>query len=196
MLVQARQLGALRAFRLRRNRHRRRHRLLYLHRIRFGLDRRRGIAQSAKRLALRHHHVADRLHAALRRRRGRAARHDEVHDLRLRRSRRSARGLRDEVSRRAPVLPLGDRDRRADGHDLFAARVSVRPGAHLVRHVARRPVAQAVLRGASEISRRRTGPPGSPVSPSEFPPASSTSEMPPTSPTSGRCSPSFWFRWE
>jgi basic amino acid/polyamine antiporter, APA family len=59
---EARQLDALRALRLRRNRHRRRHRFLYLHRIRFGLHRRRGIAQSAKRFALRHHHVAGGLH--------------------------------------------------------------------------------------------------------------------------------------
>ncbi len=52
--------------------------------------------------------------AALRRRRRRAARHDEVHDLRLRRSRRSPGRLRNEVSGRASVLPVGDRDWRAD----------------------------------------------------------------------------------
>ena len=67
------------------------------------------------------------------------------------RCRRSARGLRDEVSGRASVLPIGHRDRGVNGHDLFVARVSVRAGAHLVRHVARRLVAEAILRGAPEI---------------------------------------------
>ena len=37
------------------------------------------------------------------------------------------------------------------GHDLVAARLSVRPGPHLVRHVARRPAAETVLRRAPEI---------------------------------------------
>ncbi len=59
----ARELDALCALWLCRNRHRRRHRLLHLHRIRFGLHCRRGIAQSAKRFAFRHHHVAGRLHS-------------------------------------------------------------------------------------------------------------------------------------
>ncbi len=36
---------------------------------------------------------------------------------------RSARSLRDEISGRAPVLPLGHRDRRADRHDFVPARV-------------------------------------------------------------------------
>ena len=148
---EARELDALRAFGLCRNRHRRRDRFLHLHRIRLGLNRRGRIAQSAKRFALRHHHVADRLHAALCRRRFGAARHDEVHDLRFRRSRRRAGRLRDEVSGRASVLPLGDRDRRADGDDLVVAGVSVRAGAHLVCHVARRLAAKVILRGASEI---------------------------------------------
>ena len=36
-----------------------------------------------------------------------------------------------------PLVALHHRDRCADRHDLVAARLSVRPGAHLVRHVAR-----------------------------------------------------------
>ena len=84
MLVKPANWHALRAFGVRRNRYRGGHRFLYLHRIRFGLDRRRGIAQSAKRFALRHHHVAGGLHRALCRRGRRPARHDEVHNFRFR----------------------------------------------------------------------------------------------------------------
>ena len=66
---EARELDALRALWLFRNCDGRRDRFLYLHRIRFGFNRRRGIAQSAKRFALRHHHVADCLHSVVCRRR-------------------------------------------------------------------------------------------------------------------------------
>src|SRR5208282_2722894 len=105
----------------------------------------------AKRLAVWHHHVAGGLHSALCWRRPGAAWHDEVHDLRLWRSRRSARRLRHEVSRRAPAVPVGDRDRSANGDDLLVAGISVWPGAHLVRHVARWSFAEVVFRRASEI---------------------------------------------
>ncbi len=81
---EARELDALCALRLCRHCHRWRDRLLHLHRIRLGLNRRRGVAQSSKRLALRHHHVADCLYPALRRSGRGAAGHDEVHDLRFR----------------------------------------------------------------------------------------------------------------
>ncbi len=41
--------------------------------------------------------------------------------------------------------------RSADRHDLFVARLSVRAGTHLVRHVPRRLAAEAVLGGAPEF---------------------------------------------
>ena len=50
-----------------------------------------------------------------------------------------------------PLFALGHRDRRADGDDLVAAGLSVRPGAHLVRHVARRPVPEDVFRGSPKF---------------------------------------------
>ena len=52
---------------------------------------------------------------------------------------------------RSPVLSFGDCGGRAHGHDLVAAGLSVRTGAHLVRHVARWPAAQAVFRRASQV---------------------------------------------
>ncbi len=54
--------------------YRRLHHFLHLHRIRFGLDRRRGSAQSATRSSHRHHRDADRLHDPLHRSRRRADR--------------------------------------------------------------------------------------------------------------------------
>ena len=67
MLVNQSELEALRAFRIRRNRHRRRHRLLHLHRLRFRLHCGRGVQDSAARPAVRHHRLADRLHYPVRR---------------------------------------------------------------------------------------------------------------------------------
>ncbi len=56
------------------------------------------------------------------------------------------------------------------GNALLAAGLPVRPDAHLVRHVARRPAARASSPSCTRSSRRRTGPPGSPDSRSAFPP--------------------------
>ena len=141
---------------------------------------------SAARPAFRNHRVADHLHDSLRRRCHRAAGHDEVHDIRFRRSGGSAGGLCAEVTGRAPVLPLGDRRGRADWDDFFAAGLSVRAGAHLVCHVARRPAAQAFFRRASQDSRLHTGPPGLPALRWEFRPGWWISETPLIFPTSAR----------
>ncbi len=81
----------------------------------------------------------------------RAAWHDEVHDFRLGPGGGCPRRLRHGTTRRASVLSLRDRGGRAHGNDLLAARLSIRPGSHLVRHVARWPAAQAFLRRASQI---------------------------------------------
>ena len=62
----SRQLASLHAQRLVRRAHRRLHHLLHLHRLRFRLDRRRRMPQSAARSAHRHHRHAHRLHRALR----------------------------------------------------------------------------------------------------------------------------------
>ena len=80
--------------------------------------------------------------------------HDEVHDLRLGRSRRSPGRLRPEGARRQPLVAFHHRHRRAHRHDLVAAGLSVRPGAHLVRHVARRAFSQALLQEFIPSSRR------------------------------------------
>ncbi len=80
--------------------------------------------------------------------------------------------------------------RRPDGHDLVAARLPVRPGAGLVRDVARRPAAAPLLEGPSAASRPRTSAPGSRASSSASPPAFGTSTPSPNSRTSARCSPS------
>jgi len=68
MLVQARELTPFAPFRLRRNRLPEGHRFLHLSSISIPFPPPPGIAQSAKRICLRHHHVADSLHRALCRR--------------------------------------------------------------------------------------------------------------------------------
>ena len=88
------QLGAVCALGIQRHPHRRRHRLLHLHRLRLGLHRRRRVAQSAKGHSLRHPRLARRLHRAVCGRGAGAAGHDEVLGLRLRHGRRGAGGLR------------------------------------------------------------------------------------------------------
>ncbi len=50
-----------------------------------------------------------------------------------------------------PLFAIDHRHRRAHRHDLIAAGFSVRPGAHLVRHVARRPVPKNVFGGSPQI---------------------------------------------
>ena len=79
--------------------------------------------------------------------------------------------------------------RRHARHDLVDPGLSARPGARLVRHVARRPAAQSLRQHSSRASARPRSPPGSPDSSSAFPPACSTSAPSPTSPTSARSSP-------
>ena len=51
----------------------------------------------------------------------------------------------------AALDPAGRALRRLDGHDLVAVGVSARASARLVRHVARRPAAQAVRLCASQV---------------------------------------------
>ena len=111
---QSGQLDAVCPFRIRRNRDWRRHRFLYLHRLRFGIDCCGGMQNSAARPAFRNHRVTDHLHDSLCRRRGRAAGHDEVHDVRRQGSCGGPGGLRAEATGRTPVAPLGDRRRCAD----------------------------------------------------------------------------------
>ena len=71
--------------------------------------------------------------------------------------------------------PPGGPDRRADGHDFFAAGLPARPGARVVRHVARRFAARAFSAGSIRASARRIFPPGSRDSWSAFRPGCSTS---------------------
>ena len=69
---------------------------------------------------------------------------------------------------------------RVGGNALLAAGLSIRPGAGLVRHVARRPAAASVFESPSGLSGRRTSAPGSPAWWSEYPPASGISAPSPT----------------
>src|SRR5229473_1045830 len=103
--------------------------------------------QPATRPALRNHRLSGHLYAALHRRGDRAAWHDEVHHLRFWKSGGGSRCLRAAAVGRSPVFPLRDRGRRPHGDDLLSAGLPIWPGADLVRDVARRPIAQAVLRG-------------------------------------------------
>ena len=72
------QLASFRAARISGHADRRVHRLLHLHRIRFHLDRGRGVPQAAARYAVRDHRDADRLHRALLQRLAGADRHREL----------------------------------------------------------------------------------------------------------------------
>ena len=84
--------------------------------------------------------------------------------------------------------------RRHAGHDLVHPGLPARPGARLVRHVARRPAARVSSAAFTRSSAPRPSPPGWPDSWSAFPPACSTSAPSPISPTSAPCSPSCWSR--
>ena len=83
---------------------RRRNRVLHLHRFRFCLDCGRGVRKAAARFAVWHYCVADSLHGLIRGRGDCAARNAQVHDLRFRRGRGSAGGIRAEGSGRAPDI--------------------------------------------------------------------------------------------
>ena len=178
-LHQAHLLASLHAQRLDRHALRRLHHLLHLHRIRFRLHRQRRVQATAARPALRHPRHARRLHAALRRRR---------HSC----SAASCRGS-SIMGDGAPVvnalkrlsLQTGSRPsaldaprrphRRHARHDLVDPRLPARPGARLVRHVARRPAARRLRASPSALPHARRSPPGSPDSSSASPPACSTS---------------------
>ena len=85
-------------------------------------------------------------------------------------------------------------DRGDCGHDLVAAGVSVRAGAHLVRHVARRPAAARCFRRCTRFTRRRTSARGSRAWSWESRRASGISRRSRICRTSGRCLRSSWSR--
>ena len=86
-------------------------------------------------------------------------------------------------------------DRRADRHDLVVAGLSVRPGAHLVRHVARRPVPEDVFARPSQVQDAALFHLDCGIRGRHSRRESSPSAMLPTCRTSARCSPSCWCRW-
>ena len=131
------ELHAVRAERLHRHPSGRGDRVLRLHRLRRDLDGGRGDEEPAAQPADRHPRRPRDLHGHLRHRRRRADRHGAVH-------RSSA--VADPLARALQLAGLqrGRLDRRArrGGLDVGgAARVPVRPAAHLLRDGARRPAA-------------------------------------------------------
>ena len=136
MHIDAGQLRPVRAERLHGHPPGRGDRVLRLHRVRRDLDRGGGDAEPAAQPADRHPRRARDLHGHLRHRRRRADRDGAVQQLGVGRSagaRARARGLP------GGRLDRGARRRRLDGGG--AARVSVRPAAHLLLDGARRPAA-------------------------------------------------------
>jgi hypothetical protein len=135
-----RQLASLPAQRLFRRAHRLGHRVLHLHRLRFGFHGGRGVPEPAARPALRHHHDAGDLRRAVYLGGAGVDGHRSVEEP----DRRGARGRRAQgpgIQRHSPVGEY----RRHLGDDLLAAGISIRAGAHLVCDVARRSAAESIL---------------------------------------------------
>ena len=171
--------------------------LLHLHRLRFGLDRRRGGEEPAPRPPDRHHRDIGGLHRPLHCRRRGAYRDDAVATLEgdpapvvnTPEESRPCDRFHDD-----PLGSFGGAVRGHDGDDFVAAGLPTRAGAGLVLDVTRRIAATLLRQGAPEVPHARQLRRGSPDSWWAFPLGSSTSGRWRTSRTSGRYSRSCWSR--
>ena len=180
------QLASVHAQRILRRADRRGHRLLHLHRLRFGLDRGRGMQEPAARPAVRHLStlvVCTILYAAV------ALVLTGIAQLEDAEQRRAGRDAL-KAARLSTASELVVTRRRAVG--MFSSLLVFQYGQARIWFAMSRDGLLPPLfsRRASSDSRRRTSAPGSRASSWAFRPASGTSARSPISRTSARCSPS------
>ncbi len=135
--------------RLERNPSRRLDRLLRLHRLRSGLDRRPGSQGPGQGHADRDHRLAARLHGDLHPRIDRPDDDRELQDAeRAGSGRRRGRRLRSAVG----LVRQDHQGRRDHRPHVGHPRADVRPDPHLLHDGPRRPPAEAVREGAPEVA--------------------------------------------